>query len=254
MTDYAYIEDAIFTGLVIFLVAVAFIFEGVCILIFCLSRSRTGRFMKESTPENFRRAKGFYVASIVFTVFIILFTLDGIAGFFDAVINIWEEEDTYYLVWYIVEMAEFALAVTGMVLGICALAAYGKAKALYNRMYPPQTSYYNGNPGQYQQGYPQPTNTQQGYPQPTNTQQGYPQPTNTQQPYPQPTNTPYPQPANTQQSPYDAAPAAPVGPAEPAAPVMPAQAPARTEKMCPACGVVNDGQNKYCVFCGKSME
>ena len=82
--DYIYIEDRIILGMVIFLVALAFLFEGVCILIFSLSRSGTKKYLRQSSQENYRRAKSYYIASIVFTVLISLFTLIGIAGFFDA--------------------------------------------------------------------------------------------------------------------------------------------------------------------------
>ena len=290
MPDYnTYIEYNIFTTVLTILIAVAFIFVGVCILIFCMSRARTKKFMKETTHENFRKAKGFYTASIVFTVLIAMFSLSDIAGFLTTVVEVWYESDTYVLIWDIVEIAEFTVSVAALVMGICAISAFGKAKELYNRLYPPQVIYYN-NPGQGyqqypyqgyrqyppqqgypqpmnpQQGYTQPMNPQQGYPQPMNPQQGYPQPMNPQQGYPQPANPqqPYPQPVNPQQNPYsDAPPAAPVGSsspdeqsgsAEPAAPVMPAAAPVRTEKMCPSCGVVNDGNNRFCVFCGKPLE
>ena len=295
MTDYSYYEELGFnvaTGIVTFLIVLAFIFIGVCMLIFCISRSRTGKFMKESTPENYRKAKSFYTASIVFTVFIILFTLDGIAGFFTTIIDIWDENDQSMLIWNIVEIVEFAAAVTALVLGICALSAFGKAKNLYNSMLPPRTPYYNPQQGGYgyqqyppQQGYPQPMNPQQGYPQPMNPQQGYPQPIN-QQGYPQPVNPqqPYPQPVNPQQGYHqpqpqppqqntystansaapvipaapvtNATPADPTAPAEPSMPsvTMPDEAPKQAEKMCPSCGVVNSGDNKFCVFCGKPMQ
>ena len=293
MTDYEYYEEigyVALNGIVTFLVAVSFIFIGVCILIFCLSRSRTGKFLKNPTPESYRKAKGFYTASIVFTVFVTLMTLSDIAGFFDSVIGVWDEHDTYQRIWYIVEIVEFLTVVIALVLGICALSAFGKAKTMYNQMFPPQMIYINPQQGygyqqyppqngyrQYppQQGYPQPMNPQQGYPQPMNPQQGYPQPVNPQQGYPQPVNPqqPYPQPVNPQQSLYGAVPAetsAPADnsapaesqtPAEPQAPeptipavdVMPDAAPPRTEKMCPSCGVVNSGENKFCVFCGKPM-
>ena len=281
MTDYEYYEEigyAALNGIVIFLVAISFIFIGVCILIFCLSRSRTGKFLKNPTPEGYRKARGFYIASIVFTVFVILMTLSDIAGFFDSVIEVWDEPDPSQRIWYIVEIAEFLTVVVALVLGICALSAFGKAKTLYNQMFPPQIPYFNPQQGYYppqngyrqyppQQGYPQPMNPQQGYPQPINPQQGYPQPVNPQQPYPQP--------VNQQQGVFGAAPVPPVAPAEsqapapaesqapaetqppeptiPAVEVMPDAAPPRTEKMCPSCGVVNSGENKFCVFCGKPM-
>lgn len=274
MTGYEEFEYEVINGIVAFIVSLAFIFIGVCLLIFCLSRSRTKKFLKQTTQENYRKANGFYIASIVFTVFIVMFTLSGIPGFFDTVFNLLEDPDPDMLVWNIVEIVEFALAVTAMVLGICALSAFGKAKTVYRQVYPPQTAYYTANqqgwqytqqtyrqypqqgyqqptqqgypqqnypqnPHQaYQQytGYPQPYNPQQGYPQPTNSQQGYPQPTATQQSYPQPVN---PQPTVSQQATYSTA-AATV----PAAPA---------EKMCPHCGVVNDGKNQTCMFCGKPM-
>ena len=264
MSEYEKIEGVIMYNVITVLVAISFIFIGVCILIFCLSRSRTGKFLKNPSPESYRKAKGFYAASIVFTVFVTLMTLSDIAGFFDSVIEVWDEHDPYQRVWYIVEIAEFLLVVVALVLGICALSAFGKAKTLYNQMFPPQMTYYGYQQYPPQNGYRQ-YPPQQGYPQPINPQ-GYPQPVNQQQPYPQPVNQqqPYPQPVNQQQSPYGAMPAVsaePSVPAEPETPeptipavdVMPDAAPPRTEKMCPSCGVVNSGENKFCVFCGKPM-
>lgn len=291
MTGYEEFEYEMINGIVAFIVSLAFIFIGVCLLIFCLSRSGTKKFLKQTTQENYRKANGFYIASIVFTVFIVMFTISGIPGFFDTVFNLLEDPDPDMLVWNIVEIVEFALAVTAMVLGICALAAFGKAKTVYRQVYPPQTTYYtaNGqgwqynrqtyqqypqqgyqqptqqgypqqNPHQaYQQqytGYPQPYNPQQGYPQPTNSQQGYPQPVNSQQSYPQPVNSQqgYPQPVNSQQGypqPTNTQPTAAQQTTYSTATATIPAAPA--EKMCPHCGVVNDGKNQTCMFCGKPM-
>ena len=194
--DYIYIEDRIILGMVIFLVALAFLFEGVCILIFSLSRSGTKKYLRQSSQENYRRAKSYYIASIVFTVLISLFTLIGIAGFFDALAEVWDEQDAFERTWYIVEIVEFSAAVIALVLGISALTAFGKARTLYSRLYPPIAPYYT--PPQQSYGY----------------QQNYPQ-----------RYTP-------QQNPYNAPPA---------------------EKMCPNCGVVNDGKNSFCIFCGRPM-
>ena len=280
--DYEEMGYAMVNAIVIFMVAIAFVFIGVCLLIFCLSRSRTKKFMEERTQENYRKANGWYAASIVFTVLITLFTLSGIAGFFTTIFDLLGGENTYMLAWQVVELVEFAAAVAALVLGINALTAFGKAKNVYKQVFPPQTAYpaaqsyqqYNqqtyrqypgqGYPQQGYPGYPQPVN-RQGYPQPVN-QQGYPQPVN-QQGYPQSANQQgYPQPANQQgfsqpASQQQSAPApapAPVpvpvpvpAPSEPS--VMSAAAPVRNEKMCPHCGVVNDGENKFCTFCGKQM-
>lgn len=208
MTDYDYLERSMIYGVVAVLVAMAFIFIIVCMVIFCLSRSNTKKFLRESTQENYRKANSFYTASILFTVFMTLFTLGGIAGFFNCVIEVWREQDSSRVVWDIVEIVEFLSAVTAFALGISALTAFGKARSLHSQLYPPAVRYYGS--------------TQQ-YSQPTNTQQGYPQPYNPQRPYPQP--------LNTQQNVYS----------------PPA------EKMCPSCGVVNDGKNKFCIFCGKQL-
>ena len=188
--------------MVIFLVVLAFLFEGVCILIFSLSRSGTKKFLRQSSQENYRKAKGYYIASIVFTVLISLFALMGIAGFFTSLAEVWDTQDSFERVWYIVEIAEFSTAIIAFVLGVSALIAFGRARTLYNRLYPPVLPYYN--PPQQSYGY------QQNYP-----QQQYPP----QQRYPQ-------------QNPYNAPPA---------------------EKMCPNCGVVNEGKNSFCIFCGRPI-
>lgn len=213
MKEYE-LENTIMYGIVIFMVTIAFIFIGVCILIFSLSLSRTGKFLKQPSQDSFRRAHGFHVASIVFTVFIILFVLSGVEGFFTCLADVWYENDPAQRIWDIVEIVEFLAAVTAFVLGVRALTSYGKAKALYNRMFPPRVPYYP------QQVYPQQFSPQQQYP-----QQGYPQQFGTQQQYPQQTAT--------QQTAYSTA--------------------APAEKMCPSCGVVNDGKNQFCIFCGKAL-
>ena len=197
MTEYE-LENAIMYGIVAFMVTIAFIFIAFCILIFCLSRSRTANFLNQPSRDSFRRAHSFHVAAIVFTVFTSLFVLSGISGFFTCLIEVWYETDNAQRIWDIVEIVEFLAAVTAFVLGITALTSYSKAKTLYNRMFPPQIPYYG-----YQQYYPQQQYPRQYYQQPT--QQSYPQP---------------------------AAPA---------------------EKMCPSCGVVNEGKNQYCIFCGKNL-
>lgn len=267
--DYEEMGYAMVNAVVIFMVALAFVFIGVCLLIFCLSRSRTKKFLEQKTQESYRKANGLYVASIVFTVFITLFMLSGIAGFFTTIFELLDGEKTDMLGWQLVELVEFAAAVTALVLGITALTSFGKAKNVYKQLFPPQMAYtnpqgyqqypqqpYRQYPQYPQQGYPQPMNGQ-GYPQPVNQQQGYPQPVNQQQGYPQPVNQQgYPQPTPQQQNAYGTAPApaATTAPAEPQPSAMPAAAPTRTEKMCPHCGVVNDGGNKFCMFCGKPME
>ena len=200
--DYIYIEDRIILGMVIFLVVLAFLFEGVCILIFSLSRSGTKKFLRQSSQENYRRAKGYYIASIVFMVLISLFTLMGISGFFTSLAEVWDEQDSFERIWYIVEIAEFSTAVIALVLGISALTSFGRARTLYNRLYPPVIPYYN--PPQQSYGYPQ------NYP-----PQQYP-----------------PQRSYPQQTSYNAPPA---------------------EKMCPNCGVVNEGKNSFCIFCGRPI-
>lgn len=238
--EYEYIEDSVIYGVIAVLVAIAFIFIGVCILVFCLSRSKTKKYLEQPDQENYRKASSFYAASIVFTVFITLFTLGGIAGFFTCLIEIWSEQDAGRLVWDIVEIVEFLLSATAFTLGITALVSFGKARNLYLSLQPPRVPVYGGQyPGQYPtQGYPQPYSPQQQYPQqgyqqPSNTPQQYSQPANTQQQYSQPESTrQYPQPSY-QQSTY-----APPAPAE---------------KMCPHCGVVNEGKNQFCVFCGKPI-
>lgn len=261
MTDYEAIAYTAVNGIVAFFVVLAFVFIGVCILIFCLSRSRTKRFLEQRTQESYRKANGLYIASIVFTVFITLFTLSGIAGFFTVIFDLLDDPDPDYLVWNIVEIVEFLLAATALVLGITALASFGKAKPLYAQLFPPQPVYYNNSAAQnwqYTQNYyqyPQQgqmgQNTQQGgqpYPQPYNpqnnvqygqqqytqqyNQQSYPR--NPQQTYQQPPTPSTPQPF-TQQTVYSTAPQPPA------------------EKMCPHCGVVNDAKNQTCMFCGKPM-
>lgn len=264
INEYVEIGYAAVNAVVVFMVVMAFIFIGVCILIFCLSRFRTKKFLEQTTQENYRKANGLYVASIVFTILITMFTLSDVAGFFTTLFDLFDEPAPYMLTWYIVEIVEFAASVTAMALGICALAAFGKAKTTYRQIFPPQTNYYNQNmqgyqqypqqgyqqypqqgypqspqqgyPQQYpQQGYPQYPQQQypqQGYQQPAPPQQGYSIPTNPQQVYPQPT---LPQPTA-----YSAADSA-------AAPSSPA------ERICPSCGVVNDGKNQVCTFCGKPM-
>lgn len=288
--DYEVVAGyAMVNAVVVFMVVLAFVFIGVCLLIFCLSRSRTKKFMEQKTQESYRKANGLYIASIVFTVFITLFMLSGIAGFFTTIFDLLDGEKTDMLVWQLVELVEFAAAVTALVLGITALNSFGKAKIIYRQIFPPQMAYtnvqsYQQYPGQgygqypvqgyqqqypqqgypqhmNQQGYPQPVNrqqsypqpvNQQSYPQPVNQQQGYPQTVNQQQGYPQPVNQQgYPQPANQQQNTFGTAPTP--APAETQPSVMPAAAPTRTEKLCPHCGVVNDGENKFCMFCGKQM-
>lgn len=190
MEDYTYIEDRIVLGIVIFLVVLAFLFEGVCILIFTLSRSRTNKFLAQSGQENYRKAVSLNTASIVFMVFVSIFALMGISGFFNALAEVWTERDPFERTWYIVEMAEFAGAVLALALGISALSAFGKAKRLYNSLYPPVIPYY--------------APPQQNYP-----QQQYPR-----------------------QNMYNSPPA---------------------EKMCPGCGVVNDGKNSFCIYCGRPI-
>ena len=256
---------------VAFMVVIAFIFIGVCILIFCLSRFRTKKFLEQNSQESYRKANGLYIASIVFTILITMFTISGITGFITTLFDIFDGPYPDMLVWDIVEIVEFAASVTAMVLGICALVAFGKAKNIYKQLYPTQTTYPNAQgypqyqqqpyqqyPQQGYQQYPQqPTYQgyqqypqqpyQQQYPQQQYQQQGYPQqyqqqPTPPQQVYPMPTppQQVYPQSAPTQQTTYSAA--------DPAsAPSTPA------EKMCPSCGVVNDGKNQVCTFCGKPM-
>ena len=228
MTDYDYLERSMIYGVVAVLVTMAFIFIIICMVVFCLSRSKTKKFLKESTQENYRKANSLYTAAILFTVFMTLFTLGGIAGFFNCVIEVWREQDTSRVVWDIVEIVEFLSAVTAFALGISALTAFGKARSLHSQLYPPAVRYYGNTPQ-----YPRPTNTQQGYPQPYDPQRQYSQPTNKQQGYPQPYDPQwqYPQPVNTQQNTYS----------------PPA------EKMCPSCGVVNEGKNKFCIFCGKPL-
>ena len=261
MTDYEEIGYAAVNGVIAFLVALAFVFIGVCILIFCLSRSRTKSFLEQRTQESYRKANGLYIASIVFTIFITLFTLSGIAGFFTTIFDLLDDPDPDLLVWNIVEIVEFGLAVTALVLGITALAAFGKAKPLYAQLFPPQPVYYNNstvqgwqynqrtyyqypqqgqmgqNPQQGGQPYLQPYIRQnnQPYPQPYSqqytTQQSYPQ--NPHQAY-QPTTAQSQSQTYTQQTAYST-------------PQPPA------EKMCPHCGVVNDGKNQTCMFCNKPM-
>lgn len=186
-------EKSIEYGIVAVLVAIAFIFIGICMLVFCLSRSATKKFLRETTENNYRSANSLFIASIMFTVFIGLFTFGGIAGFFTCLVEIWQEQDAAYVIWDIVEIVEFLFAATAFTLGICAITAFGKARSLHFRLYGVQT---------YQQYYP-PVYQQ-----------------NTQQ---------YPG-----QSSYPAG-----------------QPPA--EKMCPGCGVVNDGKNQFCVFCGRAL-
>lgn len=252
MNDYDEMAYSIAYGIVGILVGIAFLFIGLCILIFCLSRSRTKRFIERPTQENYRKASGFYTASIVFTVFIVLFTLSGIAGFFNTIFDLMDQIDGEMLVWYIVEIVEFALAVTAMILGINALAAFGKAKSVYAQIFPSQPAYY-GNSAmqgwQYNQQnpyqYPQPYNQQTPYqpPQPYNQQynqqnsQQYPQQNN----FPQNPHQAYQQPRGagriyTQNTVY--------GAPDPSAP---------REKICPHCGVVNNADNQECMFCNKPM-
>ena len=236
MTDYEAIEYEIFNGVVAFMVGLAFVFIGVCILIFCLSRSRTKKFLQQRTQETYRKARGMYTASIVFTVFITLFALSGIAGFFTVIFELLDGADPDMVVWDIVEIVEFVLAVTAMVLGITALTSFGKAKAVYIQLFPPQPVYYNNSNVQ---GWQYGQHTYYQYPQQGNQQYGQPY---SQQPnYPQNPHQAYQQPDGagkiyTQSTVY--------GTPDPTAP---------REKMCPSCGVVNDGKNQFCVFCGKPL-
>lgn len=214
----------IINGFVAFMVALAFIFIGVCILIFCLSHSRTGKFLNRPSRDGYSKANSLYAASIVFLVLISLFTLSGVSGFFICLAEVFEETDPVQRTWDIVEIVEFLTAVTALVLGIRALSVFGKAKVLYKRMFPPQTAYYYNQQQPYI--YPQQFNPRQFTPQQNYPQQYYQQPVNPQQ-----SVTPQ-QPVTPQQNIYNTAP---------------------TEKMCPHCGVINDGKNQVCMFCGKNI-
>lgn len=246
MNDYEELGYSMFYGVVAVLVSLAFVFLGVCILIFCISRSRTKKFIEQRTQESYRKANGFYVASIVFTVFITMFTLSGVAGFFTTLFNLLDDPEPDMLVWYIIEVVEFAMAVTAMVLGITALAAFGKVKPLYAQLFPPQPTYYGNaamqnwqyNRQTYYQ-YPQQNNQQYG--QQYNQQYGQQYNQYSQQNFPQNPHQAYQQPRGTgrvytQNTVY--------GTPDPSAP---------REKICPHCGVVNDAKNQECMFCNKPM-
>ena len=247
MTDYEELGYSVIYGAVAVLVSLAFVFLGVCILIFCLSRSHTKRFIEQRTQESYRKANSFYAASIVFTVFVTLFTLSGITGFFSTLFDLLDDPDPDMIVWHVIEIVEFAAAVTTLILGINALAAFGKVKPLYAQLFPPQPTYYGNSTvqgWQYQQPYyryPQQGNQQynQQYSR-YNQQQGQYDQYN-QQNYPQNPHQAYQQPNGTgrvytQNTVY--------GSPDPSAP---------REKLCPHCGVVNDAKNQVCMFCNKPM-
>lgn len=243
-----------------FLAVVAFLFIGACMLVFCLSRSKTKRFFEQPNKENFSSVNAFHITSIVFMVLISIFTFSYLSTFFISLIEIWTEEDPYETIMDMVSIAEFAFAAVTFALGIYALTESGKAKTLYNRLYPTPRVYYSSPQQGYgyqqypRQGYQQPVNPQQGYgyqqqyppqshqqpapqqvnPQTAAPQQGNPQPAYSQQSSPQPTfSQQYTQPSDQQNTCTE--------------PTVP------KEKMCPNCGVVNEGKNKFCVICGKPL-
>lgn len=248
MIDYEQVEIAMMNALVVFMVSLAFVFIGVCIMIFCFSRSRTKKFLRQKTQEAYRKANSLYVASIVFTVLVTLFALSGIAGFFTVILELMDDPDPSMFVWNIVEIVEFALAVTAMALGITALTSFGKAKTEYIRISTPQSAYYGSptvqNPQytqytyyQYPQQYGQQYRQQYGRPYvqqnvQQNSQQSYLQ--GSDQVYNKP-DPPQPVPQSDIQHTFTAAPQRPA------------------EKMCPSCGVMNEGKNQFCVFCGKPI-
>ena len=240
-------------GTLTFLSALSAIFIFISILIFGLTLSKTKRFMETNVPAVYRSAKAYRNASIVFLVLVCIYVVSNMNDLITSVVRLTEDGTADEGIFYILYCVEFTAAVIGVVTGICAVAGFGKAKILYDRLYRPARPVYP-QPVMY---YPQQSRGQTVYP--SGQTQTFPDPASYPQqnvygqhpaepfPYSQPAQPNYAQQAPSPVQNIDPYPAETS--VRPVSSVTAAEAPA--VKHCPACGTENNGSNKYCISCGR---
>lgn len=257
------------------------IFGGASIIIFCISTAKSKKYIEAPAIQNFRSAQNFNAASIVFFVLNCGNFIQAVGVALYSLVSSFGHQylGSYHSVMgtdEILMYIETALSVVVCILGIIALVKYSKAQQLFKRLNPPAPTPYNNpyyNGGGYYNGYPN-QNAPYGnnrYPQqPPYTQQ----PADPRQPFSDPGQN-YQQPVSYNQKadstvPFVCAAAssendsmdkqpkdtADIGSqADNAENGRSSSAPEgiSCEKRCPSCGVVNDGKNKFCTFCGKAL-
>ena len=124
-------------GTLTFLSALSAIFIFISILIFGLTISKTKRFMETNVPAVYRSAKAYRNASIVFLVLVCIYVVSNMSDLITSVVRLTEDGTADEGIFYILYCVEFTAAVIGAVTGICAVAGFGKAKILYDRLYRP---------------------------------------------------------------------------------------------------------------------